>query len=91
MSDERREHHHRDEEYGHAAQDDIDDVAQVADDDGALTTQGGVDRPGHLTVHVRDRLTALGGPPLERGQSLQLEAQQFAAFRSKRALDSRPM
>ena len=87
VSDERREHHGCDEEYGHAQQDHIDDVTQVVDDDGALTTQG-FHRPGQLAAHFRDRLTALGGRPLERGQPLRLEvAQQFAAFRGKRADD----
>ena len=87
VSDERREHHCCDEEYGHAQQDHIDDVAQVVDDDGALATQG-FHRAGQLAAHVRDRLTTLGRRPLERGQPLQLEiAQQFAAFRGKRADD----
>jgi hypothetical protein len=33
VSDERREHHRGDEEYAHAQQDHIDDVAQLVDDD----------------------------------------------------------
>ena len=75
MSDERREHHSGDEEYGHAQQDHIDDVAHVVDDDGTLTTQR-FDRPGQLAVHFGDRLTALGSRPLERGQPLRLEVAQ---------------
>ena len=40
VSHERREHHCGDEEYGHAQQDHIDEVAHVVDDDSALGTQG---------------------------------------------------
>jgi hypothetical protein len=75
VSDERREHHCCDEEDGHAQQDHIDDVAQIVDDDGALTTQG-FHRPGQLAAHFRDGLTPLGGRPLERGQPLRLEVAQ---------------
>ena len=88
VRDDRREYHSCDEEYGQAQQDHIDDVAQVVDEDGALTTQG-FQRAGQLAAHVRDRLTTLGGCPLERRQPLRLDiAQQFAAFRGKRAESS---
>ena len=33
-------------------------------------------RRGELAAHVRDRLTALGGRPLERGQPLRLDVAQ---------------
>ena len=79
------ERHGCDEEYGYAQQDDVDDVPQVVDDDGALTTQG-FHRPGQLAAYFRDCVTALGGRPLERGQPLRLVvAQQSVAFRGKRA------
>ena len=85
MSDERREHDGGNEEYGHAQQDQIDDVTHVVDDDCALSTQG-IHRPGQLAAHFRNPFTALGGRPRERGQPLRLDAaQQFASFRGKRA------
>ena len=40
VSHERREHYCGDKEYGHAQQDQIDDVTHVIDDHGALGTQG---------------------------------------------------
>ena len=87
MSDERREQHSGDEEYGHAEQDHIDDVAYVVDDDGTLNTQR-FDRLGQLAVDSGDRITTLGSRPFERGQPLQLEAvQHFGAFRGKRPDD----
>ena len=67
----------------HAQQDHIDDVTHVVDDDGALTTQG-FQRRGQFAPHVRHRLAALAGRPLERGQPLQLDApHQFPAFRGE--------
>jgi hypothetical protein len=84
VSHERRGHHCGDEEYGHAQQDRIDDVTQIVDADGALTTHG-VDCRGQVAAHVRDGLAAFGGRPLQRGQPLRFEAaQHFAAFRRKR-------
>ncbi len=42
----------------------------------ARSATQGFDRLGQLAVHFRDRLTALGSRPLERGQPLRLEAAQ---------------
>src|SRR5687767_11677881 len=84
MSDERSKDHRGDKEYGHAQQDDIDDAAQVVDNDGPLTPQC-FQRRGQLAAYFRDDLTPLDGPPIECGQPLRLEAaQQFAPFPGKR-------